>query len=124
MKSFDYFNTLNIFEGMVKELSSDPLLKILLNGILNILKKKYLRYTVQHSSAVSIKYLSDSFRMNESSILELILSDIGNKILNVKVDLIDQIVYASNKDQLSETLKSTVNSVENVYLNNYKRFLQ
>lgn len=122
IKSFDYVNTLNIFESIVKELSSDPLLKILLNGMINVLKKKYLRYTVQNSSSVSIKYLSESFRMNESLVLELILSDIDNRILNVKVDLIDQIVYASKKDGLAEILKSTANSVENVYLSNFRRF--
>lgn len=124
MKSFDYINTLNIFEGMIKELSSNPLLKIILNGMVIILKKKFLRYTVQHSSALYIKNLSESFRLNENHVLELILSDIENKILNVKIDLINQIVYGSKRDDLAETLKSTANSVENVYLSNYRKFQQ
>jgi len=109
---------------MIKELSSDPLLKMLLNGMIIILKGKYLRYTVQHSSAVSIKYLSDSFRVNESSVLDYVLRDIDNKILNVKIDLIDHIVYTSKKDDLCEILKSTANSVENIYIKNYRKFQQ
>ena len=124
MKSFDYVNTLNIFESMVKELSSNHLLRILLNGMVNILKRKYLRYTVQNSSAVSIEYLSQAFRLNENYILELVLSEIENNILNVKIDLIDKIIYASRKSDLSEILISTLSSVENVYLSNYRKFQQ
>jgi hypothetical protein len=122
MKSFDYVNTLNIFESMVKELSSNHLLRILLNGMVNILKRKYLRYTIQNSSAVSIEYLSQAFRLNENYILELVLSDIENNILNVKIDLINKIIYASKKNDLSEILISTASSVENVYLSNYRKF--
>jgi len=124
MKSFDYVNTLNIFESMVKELSSNHLLRILLNGMVNILKRKYLRYTVQNSSAVSIEYLSQAFRLNENYILELVLSEIENNILNVKIDLINKIIYASRKSDLSEILISTLSSVENVYLSNYRKFQQ
>jgi len=124
MKSYNYSNTIDLFENMLKELITDPILKILLKGMVYNLKKKYLRYIVQHSSAVPIKHLGNLLKTNDSSILEFILQDIKQKTLEVKIDLIDQVIYSSPKDNLTDTMKSTLQTVENSYLSNFRKYSQ
>jgi len=124
MKSYDYSLCLMLFENMVKELSSDSLIKVLLGNMIKNLKIKYLRYVIQNSSSITIKYLSELLNINEKSVLELILKDIENRVVKVKIDLIDNIVYSEKRDALQETLKSTVSSVESLYLANIKKFSQ
>lgn len=124
MKSYDYSLCLMLFENLVKELSSDSLLRVLLGNMVNLLKVKYLRYVLQNSSTVSIKYLSDLLKINEKYVLELVLKDIENGLLKVKIDLIDNIIYSEKKDALQETIKSTVLSVESLYLANIIKFSQ
>jgi len=124
MKSYNYSNTIDLFENMLKELITDPILKILLKGMVYNLKKKYLRYIVQHSSAVPIKHLGNLLKTNDSSIMEFILQDIKQKRLEVKIDLIDQEIYSSPKDNLIDTMKSTLQTVENSYLSNFRKYSQ
>jgi hypothetical protein len=124
IKSFDYSLSLVLFDNMVNDLSSDPIIRLLLNNSVNLLKNKYLRFIIQYSSTVTIKYLSDLLKIEEKNILELVLGDIKNGILKVKIDLVDKIIYYDMRDKLAESLKSTVNTVEKIYLKNIRSFSQ
>ena len=101
------------------EINKDPFIRYCTQNMLNNLKKKYLRYIVQNSSAVPIKNLKDILKLNERTILDTIIGDIRMNVLDVKIDLIEYIVYSNAKDELESTLGKTIKCVRKEIIHNY-----
>lgn len=121
MKSYDYSNTLIQVQEILEEFKADPILKALGSGMLTFLKSKYLRLAIQNSSAISIRTLAELTSLTENQVFLFVLNEIKANSLDVKIDNIEKIIYSNSNDKLKETLKLTVDSVQNSYLSTFKK---
>lgn len=121
VKSYDYSNTLIQVQEILEEFKADPILKALGSGMLTFLKSKYLRLAIQNSSAISIRTLAELTSLTENQVFLFVLNEIKANSLDVKIDNIEKIIYSNSNDKLKETLKLTVDSVQNSYLSTFKK---